>query len=57
MTTLYVSNSGRFFVEHYSTTRKQWFKSSNQFEFNLNLISINDNPTGSYYTPVKGATL
>jgi hypothetical protein len=57
MTTLYVSNSGRFFVEHYSVTRKQWWKEKNQFEFNLDLISINDNPTGSHYTPVKGATL
>ncbi|MBQ9103751.1 MAG: metallophosphoesterase [Clostridia bacterium] len=54
MTTLYVSNSGRFFVEHYSVTRNQWWKSKNQFSFNLDLISINDNPTGSLYTPVIG---
>ena len=58
VTNLYVDGSdGSIFVEHYSTVRKQWFKSSSQFEFNLDLISINDNPNGSYYTPVKGATL
>ena len=57
MTTLYVSNEGRFFVEHYSVTRQQWWRSTNQFSFNLDLISINDNPTGSHYTQVVGATL
>ena len=57
MTTLYVSNEGRFFVEHYSLTRKQWWRTTNQFSFNLDLISINDNPTGSHYTQVVGATL
>lgn len=53
ITTLYVSNYGRFFVEHYSTVRKQWWKQKNQFEFNLDLISINDNPTGSLYFPME----
>lgn len=55
MTTLYVSNSGRVFVEHYSPLRNQWWKANNQFAFNLDLITINDNPTGNIYTQVVGA--
>ncbi|MBQ9103752.1 MAG: metallophosphoesterase [Clostridia bacterium] len=55
MTTLYIDSSDdSFFVEHYSVLQQKWFKSSSQFSFNLDLISINDNSTGSLYTPVIG---
>lgn len=52
ITTLYVSNDGHIFLEHYSTVRKKWFKSTNQFSFDLDLISIND--SGSVYTQTVG---
>lgn len=55
ITTLYISNSGRVFLEHYSTVRKKWFKSSNQFSFDLDLISVNDNSNGNVYTQTVGA--